>query len=78
MGQECVACMVRDVVDGEDLSECFVSIESHKESIRGGGGHTGVGSPPQKQELAMGDAGRAASNTAFLPEERTREAAADH
>lgn len=42
------------------------------------GGHTGVGSPPQKQELAMGDAGRAASNTAFLPEERTREAAADH
>lgn len=41
-------------------------------------GHPGVGRAPQKQELAMGDAGRAASNTGFLPEERMREAAADH
>lgn len=64
--------MVRGVVDREDLSECLVSIESHKESIREE--TLGAVRFPRTHEVTMGDAGQAAA----LLKQKTRESAADH
>lgn len=69
----CKVFMVRVVLAGEDLFDFFfVSIESHKESIREE--TLGAVRFPRTHEVTMGDAGQAAA----LLKQKTRESAADH